>query len=258
MINKKEKRKKQEKKEEKETTIFFPKPELNKEQLKKNNEFKKLTASDNDITWEQDKKTYFTIMPFITKNKIYVRAYSTNHEQLYLITGTKPEQIYHKIIKKGLITKLEHAAYLGKELEKAYIAMKKKLRYNQDDEINWNHYIKPDKKEEKKIIKETITKKELPPEKREQIIFLNHITKQLRRSETNNRNKKFNEEELTTMITRLINKKEKNNKETTRRNNEINKIKNKLLIEEIKINLIKKGFLKINKDGTITIRKELF
>ena len=42
---------------------------------------------------------------------------------------------YDEIIKKGLITKLEHAAYLGAELEKAEIAMITRKDYIQDFDL---------------------------------------------------------------------------------------------------------------------------
>jgi hypothetical protein len=49
--------------------------------------------------------------------------------------GFNPEDLYYKIIKDGWVTTMQHAAYIGSELRKAYVAMKKNLKYVQDEEI---------------------------------------------------------------------------------------------------------------------------
>lgn len=51
------------------------------------------------------------------------------------ITGTYAKEIYDEIIKRKLITRLDHAAYLGSELEKAEIALKLRKNYIQDFEL---------------------------------------------------------------------------------------------------------------------------
>ena len=50
--------------------------------------------------------------------------------------GKDAGTLYDKIIKEKLISRMDHAAYLGKELEKAYIALKNKLKYVQDEDLN--------------------------------------------------------------------------------------------------------------------------
>ena len=51
------------------------------------------------------------------------------------ILGKKPEDVYQTIINNKLISRLDHAAYLGKELQKAYIALQQNLDYVQDDDL---------------------------------------------------------------------------------------------------------------------------
>ncbi|MCC7554372.1 MAG: dihydropteroate synthase-like protein [Methanobacteriaceae archaeon] len=51
------------------------------------------------------------------------------------IEGKYPKEIYEKIIKLGLVSRLEHAAYLGSELQKAEIAMLTGKEYVQDFEL---------------------------------------------------------------------------------------------------------------------------
>lgn len=93
-----------------------------------------ITASRQDIYWKEDPFGFFTIKPFPKESVIKVRYYQ-NHKLKYLIVGKTPEELYHKITSMGLISRLEHAAYLGKELEKAYLALKYGLEYVQDDPL---------------------------------------------------------------------------------------------------------------------------
>jgi dihydropteroate synthase-like protein len=50
-----------------------------------------------------------------------------------IIKGERAEEIYSKIIEMNLITRLDHAAYLGSELTKAEIALKIGKNYIQDN-----------------------------------------------------------------------------------------------------------------------------
>ncbi len=51
------------------------------------------------------------------------------------LTGTYAKEIYDEIIKRELITRLDHAAYLGSELQKAEIALKLRKNYVQDFDL---------------------------------------------------------------------------------------------------------------------------
>ena len=42
------------------------------------------------------------------------------------------EHLYKKILEKNLVSRLDHAAYLGSELAKAELAIKNNLEYEQD------------------------------------------------------------------------------------------------------------------------------
>ena len=48
------------------------------------------------------------------------------------ISGKNAIDIYNTIIRKRLLTRLEHAAYLGKELYKAELALKYGKKYKQE------------------------------------------------------------------------------------------------------------------------------
>lgn len=50
-----------------------------------------------------------------------------------VITGDRPQEVYFTAIKEGLLSRLDHAAYLGKELQKAYDCLKDGREYVQDE-----------------------------------------------------------------------------------------------------------------------------
>jgi len=52
-----------------------------------------------------------------------------------MIRGVDAREVYQTIIRLKLISKLDHAAYLGKELEKAALALKLGRSYTQDEEL---------------------------------------------------------------------------------------------------------------------------
>ena len=59
------------------------------------------------------------------------------------VTGKKPIDIYQAIInKEGLNIRKDHCAYLGRELQKAYIALQNNLEYVQDEELDLNKKFK--------------------------------------------------------------------------------------------------------------------
>lgn len=87
------------------------------------------------MEWTQDPKGYFTIKPFFSRNKVFVRYYDSEGNLKYTFAGVTTPQILQEIIKRGLISRLDHAAYLGKEIEKAIIALKNNLDYVQDEEL---------------------------------------------------------------------------------------------------------------------------
>ena len=54
---------------------------------------------------------------------------------LNIIKGKTADSVYSKIVEKGLVSKLDHAAYLGSELAKAEIALRTGKEYIQDKVI---------------------------------------------------------------------------------------------------------------------------
>ncbi|MHB1687885.1 MAG: DUF4346 domain-containing protein [Ignavibacteriaceae bacterium] len=79
-----------------------------------------------------DKAGYFVILPLPEKNIVNVEHYSYDNILLRVIEGKDARSIYWTIIENNWVTLLSHAAYLGKELEKAELSLKMNYRYIQD------------------------------------------------------------------------------------------------------------------------------
>lgn len=56
-------------------------------------------------------------------------------EPVVTITSDSAKKIYEEIINRNLVSRMEHAAYLGAELQKAEIALKTGKGYVQDFEL---------------------------------------------------------------------------------------------------------------------------
>lgn len=69
------------------------------------------------------------------KNSTISVTHFIKGEPQLTIEGTYPKEIYDELIKKRLITRMEHAAYLGSELQKAEIAIITGKEYVQDFEL---------------------------------------------------------------------------------------------------------------------------
>jgi ferredoxin len=96
-----------------------------------------ILASYDDLKeFVMDPKGYFLIRVDPDKKRLEVAFCPEVNKITVKIVGAKPLDVYQTIIKQGLITRLDHAAYLGRELQKAYIALTNNLAYIQDDELN--------------------------------------------------------------------------------------------------------------------------
>ncbi|MDI6721417.1 MAG: DUF4346 domain-containing protein [Candidatus Aenigmarchaeota archaeon] len=94
-----------------------------------------------DSGWTADEKNddnWFIIGVDRENRKIYAEhyvGYGENMRKCCKITGGTVESVMGTIVRLGKVTKLYHAAYLGKELQKAEIALKKGIKYSQELEF---------------------------------------------------------------------------------------------------------------------------
>lgn len=70
----------------------------------------------------------------VEKSKLVATHFKKGEADLVII-GDNAREVYEEIIKNGLVTRMEHAAYLGSELQKAEIAMLTGKSYIQDFEL---------------------------------------------------------------------------------------------------------------------------
>jgi len=67
------------------------------------------------------------------EDKLIEVAHCTNeHVITKVFTGKIAYELFHTIIKAGVISRLDHAAYLGTELKKAEIALQRNEPYEQE------------------------------------------------------------------------------------------------------------------------------
>jgi tetrahydromethanopterin S-methyltransferase subunit A len=110
--------------------------------------FEGLLASQRDTTVEQvecwrresldykeDAAGFFVIQADSKLGKIVVEHYSTQFVFQRALHGRDALAVYSTIIRNGWVTNLGHAAYLGRELAKAELALKKGLIYEQNKEL---------------------------------------------------------------------------------------------------------------------------
>jgi tetrahydromethanopterin S-methyltransferase subunit A len=81
---------------------------------------------------EMDKAGYLVILPQPTKGTIVVEHYSYDNRLRRVIEGRDARAICHSIVTNAWMTRLSHAAYLGKELARAELSLSMGFRYVQD------------------------------------------------------------------------------------------------------------------------------
>lgn len=96
-----------------------------------------------NLPWTGDDNGYFLIRYNIEEDCL--EAGFCKNDSLSVVSiilkGTLPHEIYNKICQLGLVTRYEHAAYLGKELSRCYVAHKLNKPYIQDN--GWEDIFQP-------------------------------------------------------------------------------------------------------------------
>ena len=91
-----------------------------------------IKGSYDDLNdWVLDPTGYFLIR--IKDNQLEIAHCKKVGVIDRVITGNRPQEVYFTAIKEGLVSRLDHAAYLGKELQKAYDCLKAGREYVQDE-----------------------------------------------------------------------------------------------------------------------------
>lgn len=107
-------------------------------------------SREHELPWAPDPKGFFHIIVDRKRKEIHVLfggKYSERRDVIEeIIIGKSPDPIYKTIIQRGLISRLEHAAYLGKELQRAYEILRTKRKYAQEKLWRSDKLWRPDSK----------------------------------------------------------------------------------------------------------------
>jgi len=99
--------------------------------------------------WIPDPKGFFVILVDKNQKRILVEHFNKNNKLKHKIIGDSAEEISKTIANLDLIGDFEqtkeHSMYLARELQKAEIALKNDLNYEQDKELNFQKVEKQDK-----------------------------------------------------------------------------------------------------------------
>jgi tetrahydromethanopterin S-methyltransferase subunit A len=79
-----------------------------------------------------DKAGFFVVLPQAATGLIICEHYENSGRLAHVIEGRQAAVIAATVIEQGLLTQLDHAAYLGRELAKAEFALKTGSDYEQD------------------------------------------------------------------------------------------------------------------------------
>ncbi len=99
--------------------------------LEEDEAVERVTATGEDPNRiKLDKAGYFVVN--IENRVILVEHYSYKEKLLRIIEGQDARSIYLTIVRNGWVSKLDHAAYVGKELNKAELSIQHGFKYLQD------------------------------------------------------------------------------------------------------------------------------
>ncbi len=91
---------------------------------------------DDEKEFVLDPAGYFLIRVSRERKLIEVGFCNERNKVVLKVVGGKPLDIYQQILNKETLNiRKDHCAYLGRELQKAYLALEKGIEYIQDDEL---------------------------------------------------------------------------------------------------------------------------
>jgi len=97
---------------------------------------KRVVAEKESFPLVLDKKSYLLIKIDFRKRELAVGRCKTDHVLTHEFRGKTAKQLSKAVVASGLITRMDHAAYLGRELARAELALRNpknpKLKYIQD------------------------------------------------------------------------------------------------------------------------------
>jgi len=98
-------------------------------------EVEKVVYAELDHRFTPDEAGWFKIHVDRRANQLVAVHTKGEGGSKTVVRGSTPEKVYQTIVRLGLVSKLEHAAYLGRELAKAHIALVTGRFYIQDEPL---------------------------------------------------------------------------------------------------------------------------
>lgn len=87
--------------------------------------------SGKAMSMQQDRLGYFTIS-IEDKDIVAQHNLADGRQSSFVFKGKDAVEIYRRILNENLVSRYDHAAYLGKELARAEIALKENKKYEQE------------------------------------------------------------------------------------------------------------------------------
>ena len=114
-------------------------PEKERNRVKEAEEAKVIEAKYDRIRdWRMDPAGYFLIKINRQDQTIEAGFCKSSNKVEKVIIGKTALEVFNTIIRENLVSSLQHAADLGAELQKAEIALNQKIKYIQDDPLDFN------------------------------------------------------------------------------------------------------------------------
>ena len=79
-----------------------------------------------------DRAGYFVVYPEASSHRLLLEHYTNQGVLTCVIEGTSAPTVYGEAVERGLLTRLDHAAYLGRELARAECSLLDGSKYIQD------------------------------------------------------------------------------------------------------------------------------
>ncbi len=95
-----------------------------------------IKAEHDEKEFFMDERGYFIISIKPGTKEIVCEHYSRDKKLHAIVKGKSAEDVCATITRLGLVSRLDHAAYIGRETQKAEIALKENRKYEQEKDVS--------------------------------------------------------------------------------------------------------------------------
>jgi len=94
-----------------------------------------IVATHDEKEFAMDEMGYFIVSIKRDTKEIICEHYSRDKKLHAVVKGKTAEEICATIVRLGLVSRLDHAAYIGRETQKAEIALRENRKYEQEKDV---------------------------------------------------------------------------------------------------------------------------